>query len=112
MTLSALITDFFMSHLARERDASKHTVMAYRDALKMLLSFAARIKGCTVDRLRLEDLFVEVILEFLNYLEKTRGEYGLKPQCAFGRHSFFFPLCPVPGARGCLLLSESPHDTL
>jgi len=98
MTLSTLITDFFMSHLAREHDASKHTVMAYRDALKMLLSFAARMRGCTVDRLRFEDLSVEVILEFLNYLEKTRGNAVSSRNVRLAAiHSFFrYVLCRVP----------------
>jgi len=98
MTLSTLITDFFMSHLAREHDASKHTVMAYRDALKMLLSFAARMKGCTVDRLRFEDLSVEVILDFLNYLEKTRGNTVSSRNVRLAAiHSFFrYVLCRSP----------------
>ena len=48
---STLVTDFFMAHLGKERNASRHTVMAYRDALKMLLSFAARLCSRTVDRL-------------------------------------------------------------
>jgi len=49
-TLSTLITDFFMTHLARERNVSGHTVMAYRDALKMLLCFAAKFLSRTVDQ--------------------------------------------------------------
>jgi site-specific recombinase XerD len=71
--LSTLVTDFFMVHLGKERNASRHTVMAYRDSLKMFLCFAARLRSRTIDRLELEDLSVEVVLEFLNYLEKDRG---------------------------------------
>lgn len=71
--LTTLVTDFFMAHLAKERNASPHTIMAYRDALKMLLSFATRFHRRTVDRLCFEDLSVEVILEFLNHLERDRG---------------------------------------
>jgi site-specific recombinase XerD len=72
MTLFTLITDFFVTYLAAERDSSRHTVTAYRDAFKLLLSFTARLKDRTVDRLRFEDLSVEVILEFLNHLENDR----------------------------------------
>ncbi len=67
ISLPALLTDFFITHLARERGASSHTVIAYRDALKMLLSFAAKHRCCTVDRLRFEDLSVEVTLQFLTH---------------------------------------------
>ena len=35
--LAKLITHFFTAHLGRERNASPHTVLAYRDAFKMLL---------------------------------------------------------------------------
>lgn len=69
---STLITDFFVAHLASVRNVSQHTVMAYRDALKMLLRFAAHLQNRTVDRLRIEDLTGEVILEFLSHLETAR----------------------------------------
>lgn len=69
---STLITDFFVSHLASVRNVSRHTVMAYRDALKMLLCFAARLQNRMVDRVHLEDLTGEVVLEFLSHLETVR----------------------------------------
>ena len=72
-SLSTLLTDYFLAHLARERNASQHTVAAYRDAIKMLLSFAARACNRTVDRLCFDDLSAEVVLQFLNHLEKDRG---------------------------------------
>ncbi len=71
-TLCTLITDFFMTHLAKERNVSGHTVMAYRDTLKMFLRFAAQFLGRTVDHLSFEHLSVEVVLEFLNHLENVR----------------------------------------
>jgi site-specific recombinase XerD len=88
--LATLITNFFMAHLGRERNVSPHTVLAYRDAFKMLLSFAARFHHRTVDHLALEDLSVEVILEFLNHLEKERGN-GVNTRNArlTAIHSFF-----------------------
>ena len=71
--LATLITKFFMAYLGRERNASPHTVLAYRDAFKMLLCFAAQFHHRAVDHLSLEDLSIEVILAFLNHLEKERG---------------------------------------
>ena len=38
--LATLVTDFFVRHLASERNVSPHTAAAYRDALKLLLRFA------------------------------------------------------------------------
>jgi site-specific recombinase XerD len=71
--LSTLVTGFFMVHLGKERNASRHTVMAYRDSLKMFLCFAAKLCSRTIDCLELENLSVDAILDFLNYLEKERG---------------------------------------
>ena len=89
-TLSTLITDFFIPHLARERNASQHTVAAYRDAIKMLLSFAARFQGRTVDRLCFSDLSVEVVLQFLNHLETDRGNTIRSRNARLAAlHSFF-----------------------
>jgi site-specific recombinase XerD len=90
ISLPALITDFFITHLAKERGASSHTVIAYRDALKMLLSFAARLRCCTVDRLRFEDLSVEVILQFLTHLENDRQNSVRSRNARLAAlHSFF-----------------------
>lgn len=72
-SLSKLITDFFMVHLADERNASQHTVHCYRDTFKMLLNFAADYHNRTIDRLCIEDLSVDVILQFLSDLETSRG---------------------------------------
>ena len=89
-TLSTLITDFFMTHLAKERNVSGHTVMAYRDTLKILLSFAAQFLSRTVDHLSFEHLSVEVILEFLNHLENVRRNTVRSRNARLAAiHSFF-----------------------
>lgn len=88
--LSTLITDFFMTHLAKERNVSGHTVMAYRDTLKMLLCFAAKFLGRTVDHLSFEHLSTEVILEFLNHLENARRNTVRSRNARLAAiHSFF-----------------------
>jgi site-specific recombinase XerD len=70
--LCRLITSFFLTHLAAERNLSRNTAVAYRDALKMLLRFAADASKCKIDRLAIEDLTSDVVLSFLNHLETTR----------------------------------------
>jgi len=58
--LSGLITSFFRSHLAAERNLSQHTTHAYRDALKLFLRFAADWHERQTDRLAIGDLTAEV----------------------------------------------------
>lgn len=44
-TLAPTLQAFFTDRLARQRQASPHTVAAYRDALRLLLVFAAQRTG-------------------------------------------------------------------
>lgn len=63
---------FFENYLTAERGLSSHTVLAYRDAMKLFLAFGARQcrKPC-VD-LTVEDLTAQTVRAFLEYLEKER----------------------------------------
>ncbi len=67
-----LVESFFREHLGRTRNASRHTVLAYRDALRLFFSFLGDTCGADVARLRLEDLTVEQVLGFLDHLESSR----------------------------------------
>lgn len=71
--LSSLITDFFVRHLACERNVSPHTTVAYRDTLKLFLRFAAARRRRPIDQLTVTDLSADVVLEFLADLEASRG---------------------------------------
>jgi integrase family protein with SAM-like domain len=71
-TLSTLVTDFFVRHLAAERNVSPHTTAAYRDALKLLLRFTADHCHRTIDQLTIHDLTAAIVLEFLADLETRR----------------------------------------
>lgn len=70
--LATLVTDFFVRHLATERNVSPHTATAYRDALKLLLRFARDVVHRSVAALRVEDLTPDLILQFLAHLETVR----------------------------------------
>jgi site-specific recombinase XerD len=71
--LSALITDFFVRHLASERNVSAHTTIAYRDAVKLFLRFASMRCHREIDELTISDLSADAVLEFLADLETHRG---------------------------------------
>lgn len=70
--LASFVTSFFRSHLTAERNLSQHTLLAYRDALKLFLRFAATWHKCSADGLALADLTAEVVLAFLDSLETAR----------------------------------------
>ena len=70
--LAPFVTSFFMRHLPVERNASPHTIAAYRDTLKLLLRFLAASMHRTAAALHVEDLTPERILAFLEDLETTR----------------------------------------
>lgn len=70
--LSTLITSFFVNYLSAERNVSPHTAAAYRDAVKLLLRFAAGARRCDVAKLSMPDLAPDLILDFLNHLETVR----------------------------------------
>lgn len=63
---------FFTDRLVREKNASPHTVTAYRDTFRLLVCFAEREQGRPPSRLRFEDLDVALITAFLDYLERER----------------------------------------
>jgi integrase/recombinase XerD len=71
-SLQVLVQDFFEKHLVVERHASRHTVVAYRDSLKLFLAFAAERAGCSADRLDHAVLDVDVVRSFLYWLERQR----------------------------------------
>jgi site-specific recombinase XerC len=70
--LPAMLRGFFEDYLAAQRDVSPNTILAYRDAIKLLLGFAARRSGRQVIRLQLADLGPATVLAFLGYLETER----------------------------------------
>lgn len=72
-TLAPTLQAFFTDRLIRQRQASEHTIAAYRDTFKLLLAFTFHRTGVTPSRLRIEDLDAPLIGDFLNHLETERG---------------------------------------
>lgn len=64
---------FFHQYLGALRGVSDKTILAYRDALKLLLCFAADLLGREVDELAIENLDDKVIVAFLDHIEKERN---------------------------------------
>lgn len=71
--LAPTLQAFFTDRLIRQRQASPHTIAAYRDTFKLLLAYALQRAGITPARLRIEDLDAPLIGAFLTHLEAERG---------------------------------------
>ncbi len=90
--LLPLVESFFQEHLKRMCGASPHTIRGYRDALRLLFTYMAERKKCSVADLKLSDLRVETIKAFLHHLETGRGNatvsrnYRLTAIRSFFRH--------------------------
>ncbi len=72
VSLQQLVQNFFEKHLVIERNASRNTVLGYRDALKLFLLHAAQQKRCSADRLDATILDVDIVRCFLTWLEQER----------------------------------------
>jgi site-specific recombinase XerD len=74
MTLIApTLQGFFTDRLLQQRQASPQTIAAYRDTLRLLLTFAHQRTGTTPAQLDWDDLDSVTISAFLNHLESERG---------------------------------------
>jgi integrase/recombinase XerD len=71
--IAATMQAFFAERLITQRRASPHTIAAYRDALRLLVSFAAGRTGTPPCRLDIADLGAPMIAAFLDHLERERG---------------------------------------
>jgi integrase/recombinase XerD len=72
-TLPTLLQGFFTDRLISQRQASPHTIAAYRDTMKLLLGFAARSAHKQPADVDLADLDAVMIGAFLTHLEADRG---------------------------------------
>ena len=63
---------FFTERLQQQRQASAHTIAAYRDTFRLLLGFAEQHLGKAPSDLLLADVNVSFVAAFLDHLEKKR----------------------------------------
>jgi integrase/recombinase XerD len=88
--LAPTLEAFFTQRLISQRQASPHTIAAYRDTFRLLLAFAQDRTGIPPCSLHLHDLDAQLITAFLEYLRRDRGN---SPRSANARlaaiHSLF-----------------------
>lgn len=68
----ALVQAFFVEHLTQQRALSPRTVAAYRDAFMLFLGFAEVRLGRSPAQLTLPDITPDLIMAFLDHLERDR----------------------------------------
>ena len=68
-----ILQRFFVEHLRQHRAVSPCTVSSYRDTFRLLLAFAEVTISKAPTRLTLDDLNADLILGFLDHLERERG---------------------------------------
>ena len=71
--LAPTVQAFFTQRLLQERNASPHTIAAYRDTIKLLLRFAATRCGREPSMLDIADLDADTVAAFLDHLQTDRG---------------------------------------
>lgn len=71
--LAGLLESFFRQRLAAQRRASPATIATYRDALRLLLVFASEKIRKPPVQLDIKELDRDLVLAFLDFLEKKRG---------------------------------------
>jgi site-specific recombinase XerD len=71
--LSHQVQAFFQEYLSAQRGLSPNTVFAYRDTIKLYLSFLASHLGRRVSALLPDDLHVDTVFAFLEHIESARN---------------------------------------
>jgi site-specific recombinase XerC len=89
--LAPTLQAFFTDYLTRQRQASPHTITAYRDAIRLLLAFTAKHTGTQPNQLDIADLDAPLLVAFLDHLEherhntaRTVTSYRSVIECLFG----------------------------
>jgi integrase/recombinase XerD len=70
--IGPLLQNFFVDFLVNQRRVSTQTLASYRDAFRLLLQFVREQKKIEPSAVRVGDLNVELILSFLEHLERDR----------------------------------------
>ena len=71
-TLPALIQQFFTDRLCNQMEASPNTIASYRDTFRLLLRFASERTNRAPTKLKIEDLDMALVEDFLVHVETQR----------------------------------------
>jgi len=90
INIAAHIQGFFENHLVLQRGLSTHTVLAYRDTMKLFLQFASQHHRKSCMDLTVEHLTADTVRKFLEHLEHERkNTVRTRNHRLASLHSFF-----------------------
>jgi len=84
------LTEFLSIYLPAQKNVSKNTIRSYRDTFKLLINYYQEIKKIPVERITLNILSSEGLINFLGWLETDRKcSISTRNQRLAAIHSFF-----------------------
>ncbi|RVI01946.1 hypothetical protein CN200_34750 [Sinorhizobium meliloti] len=103
LLLAPLLESYFRRRLTKQRNATPATVASYRDALRMLILFAAARLRKKPAALALEDLDRDLVLAFLDELEEKRNNAVATRNARLAADTILLPPCRSrrPGVLRC-----------
>jgi site-specific recombinase XerD len=73
IVLLRALSEFFDSYLPETKGLSRNTVKSYQYAFQLLYEFLFDVKGIPPEKAAFEDLSEDTVIEFLSWLETSRG---------------------------------------
>ena len=104
----ALVQAYFGEYLTQQRALSPQTIAAYRDGFVLFLDFAEKRLGKAPAAMALADVTPELIMAFLDHLERQRHNSVRSRNARLAALRSFLKFCwPLgcgiaPGDRACL----------
>lgn len=87
---SYYLTNFLTKYLPSEAGNSKNTISSYRDTFILFLTFAKDVKGISADRLSINMITKDMLIEYLDWIENKRScSVATRKVRLAALHSFF-----------------------
>jgi site-specific recombinase XerD len=67
------ISRFFSDYLPHQRNMSPNTIASYRDTFVQFIRYMKDVRGVKVEKLTLENLTKDCVLDFLSWIQQERG---------------------------------------
>ena len=84
------LTEFLLVYLPTQKNVSRNTIYSYRDMFKLLIKYCQEVKQITIERMSLNDLSRELLIDFLQWLEiERKSSISTRNQRLAAIHSFF-----------------------
>lgn len=87
---SKYLSDFLTRYLPGERGVSYNTILSYKDSFLLFVTFMQHEKGIKVEKLYLKSITKDIVVEYLDWLQKERRSSNNTRNVRLAAlHSFF-----------------------